>query len=208
MRGSAIAVRPLGQEASGPPDELSVRVDLALLAQVADHVPVQPGPVLGAGLGKPRAEREVHRAADLLVEEDVAREPVDLVVEAERDLAQDPGALVDVEQRAEVFLALSRLGLDDAPALEAQAHVLDLASLEDRRELVADLALGLRLDGAGEDLSVGHVEAPVGRDPAPAGDADAEIRVGAENPQLAYALELPHPRAELCGGRPPVVRRL
>ena len=44
---------------------------------------------LAACLREAGAERKVHRPADLLVEQDVAREPVDLVVQAERDLAED-----------------------------------------------------------------------------------------------------------------------
>src|SRR5215218_3419989 len=87
----------LGQEAPGLPDQLSVGIDLALRAKVADHVPVQPGRVRAAGLRKGRAEREVHRPADLLVEEDVAGEAVDLVVEPESDLAEDASAFVHIE---------------------------------------------------------------------------------------------------------------
>ena len=44
----------------------------AALAQVADEVPVQRADVLAARLGIRAAEREVHRPADLLVEEDRA----------------------------------------------------------------------------------------------------------------------------------------
>ena len=161
----AVAGAGSRRNAPGLPDELAVRVDLALRAQVADHVPVEPGRVLAAGLGEARAEREVHRAADLLVEEDVAREAVDLVVQAERDLAEDARAVVHVEQRAQVVLAARGLGVDDAAALEAQPHVLDLAAVEDRREREADLALGLRLDRAREHLAVGHVVPPVRGDP-------------------------------------------
>ena len=91
-------------------------------------------------------EREVHRPADLLVEEDVAGEAVDLVVEPEGDLAEDAGAVVHLEQRLQVLVAARRLGVHDAAALEPQPDVLHLASVEDGGERVADLPLGLGLD--------------------------------------------------------------
>ena len=46
----------------------------------------------------------MHRAADLLVEEDVAGEAVDLVVQPERDLAEHARAFVHVEERTEVVV--------------------------------------------------------------------------------------------------------
>ena len=76
----------------------------------------------------------MHRPADLLVEKDVVREAVDLVVEPERDLAEEAGALVDVEQRLQVLAAASRLGVDDRAPLEAEPDVLDLAAAEERGE--------------------------------------------------------------------------
>src|SRR5918998_718586 len=100
----------LGQEPARLPDELAVGVDLSLGAQVADHVPVQAGRVAPARLGESGAEREVDRAADLLVEEDVARPAVDLVVEAEGELTDDAGAVVDREQALEVVVPARRLG--------------------------------------------------------------------------------------------------
>src|SRR6185312_6913079 len=130
-----------------------------------DHVPVEPRGVRAARLGERRAKREMHRAADLLVAEDVAGEAVDLVVETERDLAEDAGAFVHGEEGTEVVVAAGCLRLDDATILEAQAYVLHLATVVDRRERVADGSLSLRLRGAREHLSVGHVVAPVGRDP-------------------------------------------
>jgi len=54
----------------------------------------------------------MHRPTDLLVEEDVAREAVDLVVEAERDLANATRAFVEVEQRVQIVLTARSLGRD------------------------------------------------------------------------------------------------
>ena len=113
-----------------------------------------------------RSRAQGASSADLLVEQDVAREPVDLVVQAERDLAEDARPGVHLEQRLQVVVP-ARLSLDDAARLEAEADVLDLAPVVDGRERVADLALGLGLERAREDLAVRHVVAPVGREPGP-----------------------------------------
>src|SRR5207245_11199964 len=122
-----------------PPDQVAVRVHLAVVAQVADEVPVQPRLVAPTEMLEGRAERDVHGAADLLVEEDVAGEAVDLVVEPERGLAENPRARIHLEERREVVLTASCLCRDDTAALEAQPHVLDLAPVEARREREADL---------------------------------------------------------------------
>src|SRR5215218_3961819 len=175
----------LGQEASGLPDQLSVGVDLAPRAKVADHVPVQPGRVRPAGLWEGRAEREMHRPADLFVEEDVAGEAVDLVVEPEGDFAEDAGAFVHVKQRAQVIVPARGLRGDHPPGLEPQAHVLDLVPVIDGGEGVADLTLRLGLDRAREDLAVRHVEATVRGDPFATLDADDQVGVGPHDPELA-----------------------
>src|SRR5438034_10728741 len=101
------------------PDQLAVGVDLAVLAEVADHVPVQRRLVGAAEVLEGSAERDVHRPADLLVEERVAGEAVDLVVEPERDLAETASAVVEVEHRVEKRPALAGLGLHDPTLLEA-----------------------------------------------------------------------------------------
>src|SRR2546422_5242049 len=68
------------QEPAVFPDELAVCIHLAFGTQVADQVPVQARGIAPAELLEARAEREVHRAADLLVEQEVAGEDVDLVI--------------------------------------------------------------------------------------------------------------------------------
>src|SRR3954453_21203353 len=146
--------RRLAQERAGLPDELAVGVDLALLAQVADQVPVQARAVPAARLREPGAERDVDRAADLLVEEDVAREAVDLVVEPERALAEEARLGVHVEQRAQIITAARGLRGHDLAALEAQPDVVDGVPVEDRGKAEADLAFGAVLDRAREDLAV------------------------------------------------------
>ena len=73
--------RPHGEPASGEVaeeaavalDQRAVGVDLAAVAQIADEIPVQRALVGAAGDRVGGAERHVHRAADLLVQERVER---------------------------------------------------------------------------------------------------------------------------------------
>src|SRR2546421_715069 len=151
---------------SSVPSAKSVSLRPSSAIRVADQARGQPGRGSPAELGEARAGRAGKRPADLLVEEDVPREAVDLVVEAEGDLAEHPGRLIHVEHRLEVVPAPCRLGPHDPPALEPQPQVLDLVLLVDRREREADLALAPILDRAGENLSVGHVPLPAAGPPA------------------------------------------
>src|SRR5438034_6994584 len=156
------------------PDELAVGVDLPIRAEVADHVPVQTGLVPAAELLEARAECEVHRAADLLVEEDVAREAVDLVVQPERSLTKNARPRVHVDERLEERVPVAGFGVDDPTTLEAQPNVLDAAPLEDRRKREANVAFGLRFDRARKDLPIGHVQLAVGGEPIATGEVDAQ----------------------------------
>src|SRR4029077_5140012 len=192
------------EEAAGTPAALPGGVDLALLAQIADEVPVQRRLVLRAEVGEARAEREVHGAADLLVEERVLREPVDLVVQSEGDLPEPTRASIHREQRVEVLAAARGLGLDDRSALEAEPDARNLPAMEERREGEADLALGDRLQRAREDLAVGHVVAAVRGVPTPAFDADAQVGPGPDDPQLARLGELVGAGGELRAQARPV----
>src|SRR5215211_6536994 len=145
-------------------EDLAVDGDPAALAQIADHVAVDGALVDAARLGIALADREVDRAADLLVEQDVARSAVDPVVGADPQLAQPPRAVVGVEQLVQEGLAALGACIGDPATLEAQPNSADLAPADHRREVKADLALDRILDRAGEELAVGHVVAPVGGD--------------------------------------------
>ena len=127
------------------------------------------------------------------------RETVDLVVQAEGDLAEDAGALVEVEQRLQEVAAARRLRVDDRPSSKRSRTSSTSRPVVDRREREADLALGRGLDGAREDLAVGHVDPAVGHHARAALDAEAEIGVGPEDAQLAHAGEPSGMHAELGG---------
>src|SRR5215207_6055406 len=192
------------EEPARTPDELAVGVNLTLPAEVADDVPVQSGLVLRPAVGEARAKRQVDGAADLLVEEDVPRPAVDLVVQPEGELAEDASAVVGVEQRAQVVRAAASVRVDHPPTLEAQTDVLNLTTVEDGGQGKADLPLGLRLDRAREDLAVRHVVGAVRRLPGPPGDPEPQVGVRPDDPDLARVRELGGPRSQLLCGRAPV----
>src|SRR3712207_6523876 len=100
--------------------ELAVGVELATFAQVTDQVPVHARVVLPSGLLVGAPDREVHRAAELLVEEDVLRRPADAVVGPDAELPEIPRPLVRVEHGVEELLPLLGARRDDPAALEAK----------------------------------------------------------------------------------------
>src|SRR6266542_2854868 len=186
------------------PDELAVCVDLAVPAQVADQVEMQGRPVLAAEVLESHSERQVQRPTDLLVEEDVAREAVDLVVESERDLADAACTFVEVEQRLQIVLAARSFGRDDPPVLEAKPRVVDLAAAEDGGKPEPDRAVDATLDGTRVHLAVGKVLAAVGRAPGAGFDDDGQIRVLPDDAQLAHRAQLIRARLQLIADTGPV----
>ena len=147
-----------------------------------------------AGLLEAAAEREVHRSADLLVEEDVAREPVDLVVEPERDLAEHARALVDVEQRSEVVLARRASAWTTRPPSKrsrtsSTSRPWKIAGNGKRISPSVSVSTGLVKTSPSGMLSL-----PSAASHCPALDADAQVGVRPDDPQLANASKLTRPR--------------
>src|SRR5579859_5585328 len=98
-------------------EQLSVRANFSL-AHVADHVPVQTGMVVAAGLGVAGAQRHVKRAAQLLVKEDGLGKALDAKVSANGELAHIARAGVAVERAQQKRLILAGAGLHHAALLE------------------------------------------------------------------------------------------
>ena len=113
---------------------LSVDRDPAAFAQVADHVPVHRGVVLPARLGIGHPHRQMDRAADLLVQQDLLGEAVDAVVGADPELAQAASPVVRVERLDQELLVALGGGVHDLPVLEAQPHSGHLAARRTRRD--------------------------------------------------------------------------
>src|SRR3954447_16462791 len=116
-------------------DELAVALELlpvhddgSAAAEVEHHVPVHRRVVLAARLRIARADRHVHRAADLLVEEDLLRAGGDAVVRADAELAKAAGAVVGVKHLDEEVLPALGGGVHDPAVLEAEPHAGNLAA--------------------------------------------------------------------------------
>src|SRR5438132_1035141 len=182
-------------------DELAVRIDLAAGAEVADQVPVERRAVEAARLWIRGSEREVHRPADLLVEERVAREHRHGLVHAERELPHAPGPVVHRDHLPQELLAAGRRGLDHLAGFEAKPHVVDLARVEDPGIREPDLAFDAGLDWSREDLSVGEVLLTLGGNPGPALCVEPQIGSVGDDSKLPLRREKPgkavEPLAEL-----------
>ena len=141
-------------------------------------------PVSGIGA----AEREVDRAADLLVEQDRADRAVDARVRADPDLAQAAGARVGVQRRQEVLVAAVGARVDDDARRGTRARCPATSTPRGLDGIVKRMRpFGGVLDRAGEDLARGHVAPAVGVDPRAAADAQPQVRALGLDAQLARA---------------------
>src|SRR3954452_10232244 len=167
--------RTLRHEAPVLLDRDPIGRQAAAFAQVADEIPVPSALVAPAGLRVRAAQREVHGAADLLVEEDRADRAVDAEVRPDADLAQAPRARVGVERLAQVALAALRARLDDLAVAEDERHAAHVDAGRRGGDVEVDAAIRAGLVRAGEDLAAGHVAPAVGVHPCPLLDAEREV---------------------------------
>src|SRR5215211_3436699 len=187
---------------------LAVHRDRAALAQVADHVPVDRRVVAAAGLGIAHADREVHGAADLLVEQDLLGAGGDAVVRADPELAEALGAVIGVEHLVQEGLAALGRGVHDLASIEAQLDPRHLAAAVGGRERVADLPLHRVLHRTREELPVGHVVLAHAGYPLASGDVQADVRPRALHVHLLPAVDPVRQAPDLIGLPPPGAHRL
>ncbi len=89
-------------------DEPAVGRDPAVCSRVDDQVPVQGRIVEARRLRVALAEGKMDGPADLLVVEDAARKAIDAAVEPQPELAEPPGARVEIEHRQQIVFTLRR----------------------------------------------------------------------------------------------------
>ena len=111
------------------------------------------------------------------------------VVQAERELAEPPRAVVHRDHLAQELEPVRGGAVDHLAAGEAKLDVVHLASLEDGGIREADRPVHLRLDRRGEDLAVREVLLPHRRLPRPPVDAQRQVGALGDDPQLADAFE-------------------
>ena len=109
--------------------------------------------VRAAGFGVAQPERHVHRAAHLLVEQDVLRPARDPVVRPEREFAQPARSGVGVERLDQKCLVLGRAGVDDETSVEPQPDVGDFTALCHYRIGEMDVPFDRIFHRSGEDLA-------------------------------------------------------
>src|SRR5262249_6811139 len=145
---------------------------------------------------------------DLLVEDGQTGRVLDPDVGAERELAEPPAALVEVEQGVQRLLARLGAGVDHAPAVEAQPEALEATPVAQLGERERDLALDAGGAGVGEALAVGRVARAGGPPPAPPLPPRDGVGAGRPGASLAGARE-PLARAlRGAGRRPPLGGRI
>src|SRR5918995_5320413 len=123
------------------------------------------------------AESEVDRAADLLVEQDVADEAVDALVDADAELADPPRAVVDGQDLMQKLLARFSGGRDDLASPELEANTRDRSPCVEPRILERDDTLGALIDRRRVDLAVGDVDAAIADDIGAADGGEGEVGV-------------------------------
>src|SRR5258707_736457 len=69
-------------------EQFAINMDGAVVAHVADHVPMDSAAVFAAGFGVAHANGHVNCAADFFIEENVARKFVDAEICPDGELAQ------------------------------------------------------------------------------------------------------------------------
>jgi len=116
-----------------------------------DHGVIAIGRVVQAG-----ARREVERAGDLFIEENVEQRPADEGIDPEGELTDETGARVGVENLVEK-LAFVRAGGSDAPFVELKLDALVDHAVIDAPGGEADAPLDRLADRCGIDLTVGQI---------------------------------------------------
>src|SRR3954471_23252219 len=163
---------------------LAVDGDRATLAEVADEVPVDGRLVHPAALRIARADRHVHGAAELLIEQHLLGRLGDPVVRPDAELAEAPGSLVGVEHLVQVLLSPFGARVDDLAVLEAEPHAGHLAAAVHGGEREAHLAVHAVLDRTREELPVGHVVRAVAGDPVAPRDVQPHVGAGPHHVDL------------------------
>ncbi len=119
----------------------------------------------------------MERPTDLLVEQHLAHESVDPVVQPDRPLSDIARTGIGLQHLLEVGLIALGARLDDTPALEAQLDPLHSAIHIHRRKAEPNPALHRVLNRPGEHLAGGHVPMTVVVDERAPGDREAQIDV-------------------------------
>ena len=141
------------------------------------------GMVAVGGIVVAVAGGQVEAAGDLLVEQNVPDGVVDLRVHTEGELADVPGALVDVQDLVHIVRVVAG-GLDDLAVLELQIHIPEQKAVIGGRHVVGDVPVDGVLHGRGVDLTVGDVPVAVHPETGDALDGEGDVCAGSDDTDL------------------------
>jgi len=135
--------------------------------------------------GIPELRAEISAELDVLfVEENVARESIDIEIRSDRILTHAPRPFVGLKHLEQIGLILVGLCSFDASAVEGQLHSFDGHAACDRRIGVFHPAVERVFDRSGENLAVRHV-GPTGRiHEVAALDGKRQVNVGSAHHNL------------------------
>ncbi len=169
-------------------NHFAVHQDLGVF-QAADHVPVDDALVPGAGLGVTRTQRHVEGAAQLLVEQDVVREAVDVIVGADGKFAHETGTGIRAEHLEQEGLVLGGGGFGNLAVAEGQLDAFDHDAAGDGGVGIAHPAVDRIFDRAGEYFAVRHVVRAKGIHEGAALDRERQVHIRAAQHDLVVTLK-------------------
>ena len=162
------------------PDQFTIKPNLAaapFLALDEHHVPVDGGTIAVIALLISLTRREVQRAANFFIEQNIAHRVHHIRIEPERKLADVARAGIGIENLVEAF-GVAAGSLDDFAVLEFQLHVFKLGACVERRCVVLKRAVDGIFYGARKHFAIGNVAIARARDGGHPFDAETQIGAG------------------------------
>ena len=135
------------------------------------------------------ARSQVHRAADLLVEQRIEHRLLHFVVEPQRPLADVPRSVVGIENLVEPFVLPVGAGRAfDPTILELEPDAIEDDALIERLRVVGDDAVDAVSDGSRKALAIRDIPQPVARHDRDALDRERQVRLRRDDANSIGAL--------------------
>src|SRR5690606_4020780 len=106
-------------------------MNFAVVAHVADHVPMDRAVVLAARFGVALADSDMHRPTDLLIKQDAARKALNAEIRANGELTEIARPRVSVQLRLQEFVVFLGVRFYHIAILEFEFDALDRAPAHD-----------------------------------------------------------------------------
>src|SRR6185312_13657509 len=168
------------QEHAVSADEFAIKPDFAAapfgpLNQ--HHVPMHRRAISVVALLVGLTGREVQRAGDFFIEQNIAHRTEDVGIEAEREFADVTRAWVRIQNFIEALRVVRRC-VDNFAVFEFEADVFEFGAGIERGRVELNYAIDRILHRAGKDLAVGNIAIAFAHLGADAFDAEFQIGAG------------------------------